>query len=506
MPDREDCDLEELLSLGGVLHTRSALLGGRTTGAFLAETLLRVRDRGGINVPLVPNRVQLEYERRRGAKNIVLKARQLGITTWIAGQFFLKTITTPGTMTVQVAHTHDSAEAIFRIVHRFLDCLPARLRTGVLHTSRSSARQIVFPALDSEYRVESAGDRNAGRGSTIQNLHCSEVARWPGDPAETLAGLLAAMPVDGELVLESTPNGSAGCFYEEWTRAPGSPMVQHFFPWWWEPQYAAAAVAEASLTAAERLAMREHGLGLEQIGYRRTLQERFGERAAQEFAEDADTCFLSSGACVFDARALDGRLRALPESVAERLGGALLIWLPPLPGRKYLVAVDPAGGGSEGDFSAAQVLDMESGMQCAELQARLDTLELAQQAVALAREYNQALLAVERNNHGAGVLAYLQSVCAYTPLYRQDGREGWLTTSLSRPAMIGGLAAALVEQPEIFRSRRLLRECRSFVRLRNGKTGAQAGTHDDCVMAMALGLSVRRELMEGGTHRNASLH
>src|SRR5450432_1665349 len=253
MGDMEDCELDELVLLGERLDARSRIFGGCTTGTFLAEALLRIRDREGRMVPLAPNRVQLEYERRRGRKNIVLKARQMGISTWVAGQFFLKTITRPGTMTVQVAHSRESAEAIFRIVHRFMDSLPECLRSGALRTSRASAREIAFPALDSEYRVESAGDRNAGRGITIQNLHCSEVARWPGEPAETLGGLMAAMPRDGELILESTPNGSAGCFYEEWTKAGvGNDVVKHFFPWWWEDSYVTAAVAEESLTAEER--------------------------------------------------------------------------------------------------------------------------------------------------------------------------------------------------------------------------------------------------------------
>jgi hypothetical protein len=61
--------------------------------------------------------------------------------------------------------------------------------------------------------------------------------------------------------------------------------------------------------------------------------------------------------------------------------------------------------------------------------------------------------------------------------------------------MIAGLGAALVERPELFQSERLLRECRSFVRRRNGATGAQSGLHDDCVMAMAMGLAVRGELI-----------
>jgi hypothetical protein len=61
--------------------------------------------------------------------------------------------------------------------------------------------------------------------------------------------------------------------------------------------------------------------------------------------------------------------------------------------------------------------------------------------------------------------------------------------------MIGRLDAALVDEPDRFQSRRLLAECRSFVRLPNGSSGAQAGTHDDRVMAMAIGLAAREELV-----------
>ncbi len=61
--------------------------------------------------------------------------------------------------------------------------------------------------------------------------------------------------------------------------------------------------------------------------------------------------------------------------------------------------------------------------------------------------------------------------------------------------MLAGLGALLVERPELFKSERLLRECRGFVRLANGRTGAGSGAHDDCVMAMAMAMAVRGELM-----------
>lgn len=489
--------------LGQMLEGPCPSVPGTGMGDFLAESLLRVRDRQGRHVPLRANRAQREYERRRGQSNIVLKARQMGISTWVAGRFFLKTITQPGTLTVQVAHTQDAAESIFRCVHRFFGNLPASLRKGALRTARANARQILFPALDSEYRVETAGDRNAGRGVTIQNLHCSEVARWPGDAAETLAGLRAALPGTGELVLESTPNGADGSFYEEWRRAEAEGgMVGHFFPWWWEEEYVGRAIAAKDWTETERRLAAKHGLSGAQIGFRRRMEAGFRGLARQEYAEDPDECFLSSGSCVFDLPSLDARLRELREPAISRYGGELLIWYPPVPGREYLIAVDPAGGGPEGDFSSAQVVEIETGLQCAELQAKLGTLELAQRAAVLGREYGTATMAVERNNHGSGVLAYLKSVCEYPRIYKQDGQDGWLTSSLSRPGMLGLLAAALVERPRIFESRRLLRECRTFVRLRNGRSGAQPGAHDDCVMAMAIALAARSEIgVRGGFSR-----
>jgi hypothetical protein len=461
----------------------------------LAEELLLVRTREGRTAALKANAVQRAFERRRGERNIVLKARQMGMTTWVAARFFLKTITKPGTLTLEVAHTQEAAEEIFRIVHRFVDCLPEALREGPLRTSRANVRQIVFPGIDSQYRVVSAGDRNAGRGLTVQNLHCSELARWPGDPAETLAGLRAALAPGAEQILESTPDGVGGCFYEEWQKAGEMGMVRHFFPWWMERQYRAKAADEASLTDEERDLMAHRLLDLEQIGFRRQIRADFRGLARQEYAEDAESCFLASGDSVFELSAIEARLATMAAPVEVRLNGDLEVWLPPLKGKEYLVAVDPAGGGSEGDYSAAQVLELETGLQCAEFAGHVGGLELAQLVTELAAEYNRAWLVVERNNHGSGVLALIESVCGYERVYRQNGQPGWLTTSMSRPVALGRLDAELVEQPERFQSRRLLAECRSFVRLPEGGSGARPGTHDDRVMAMAIGMAARAELL-----------
>jgi hypothetical protein len=493
-----DGDVRELLELGRLLEVRMERLGSVTPAVFLAEALLKVRTRGGELAALAPNRAQREFERRRGAANIVLKARQMGISTWVAGRFFLKTITQPGTLSVQVAHTQEAAEEIFAMVRRFYRELPQQLREGALRTRRATARSLVFAELDSEYRVETAGDPNAGRGLTIQNLHLSEVARWPGDARATLAGLLASLPVgrgengaQGEVVLESTAQGAHGCFYEEWMAGEQNGWVRHFFPWWWEPSYACAAAPGEEWTEEERQLAAAQGLSREQMAFRRKLARQFGALARQEYPESADDCFLASGSCVFDTELIERRLREAPLAVERRWAGALEVWLRPMAGREYLVAVDPAGGGSQGDYAAMQVLDAETGLQCAEYQGRCGLLELAERAAAVAREYNGALLIVERNNHGAGVLAYLTGVVQYARVFRQDGQEGWLTTALSRPRMLQQVERLLAEGAEGIMSARLLREMKSFVRDARGHAGAAAGQHDDLVMAMGLGMAVR---------------
>jgi hypothetical protein len=483
---------EDLVTLGEWMEGRPEKLIQE------AAELLRVRDREGVERPLRANAVQRAFEERCGRQNIVLKARQMGITTWVAGRFFLKTITARGVLTVQVAQTREAAEAIFRIVQRFWECLPEQLREGPLRRSRANVGQMCFPLLDSEFRVLSAADENAGRGLTMQYLHCSEVSRWPGDASATLAGLRAALAPGGELVMESTPNGAYGCFYEEWRRAQerlegqrSDLVVRHFFPWWMEEAYIGAPVEE--LREDEQRLMSAHRLTAEQIGFRRGLEERYRGLRSQEFAEDAESCFKATGECCFEMEAVEARLASTTAPIEVRRGGALQVWLPAVPGREYLVAVDTAGGGADGDFAAVQVIDRESGLQCAELQQRLGTLELAKIAAALAREYGVAMIAVERNNHGAGVLAYLDSVERYARVYGQNGVSGWLTTVGSKPAMVSRMGALLVESPEMFSSRRLLAECRTFITMENGRTGAANGAHDDCLMAMAIAQAVRAE-------------
>lgn len=489
-------ELALLEDLGRLLDKRVLLRSGRdaqfTIRDLLIAALLKVRSKSRGLVRLGLNRAQGEYSDRCTRRNIVLKARQMGITTYIAARFFVQTITRPGTMTVQVAHDQESAEEIFKIVHRFWENLPETMKRGALLRSRANVRQMVFPRLDSEYRVATAADVNAGRGLTIHNLHCSEVARWLRDGDEALASLRAAVPRDGDVVLESTPNGAGGVFYEEWQHAADTGYTRHFFPWWYDDEYRddIRAIGVEPLTNEEQELVCRAGLSHAQIAWRRMNRAQLRGLAAQEYAEDPVSCFRASGECIFELESIERALDAFAQPAEVRENGRLTIWFKQRADRQYIIGVDPAGGGTEGDYACAEVIDRKTAMQCAELHGHYSPRDLATEVIELGRIYNDGLLVVERNNHGHGVLANLRAA-GYHKIFRQSGQDGWLTSAVTKPAMIENLAAILALKPELFQSQRLLAECRTFVRRRDGGSGGISGSHDDCVMAMALALAGR---------------
>jgi hypothetical protein len=471
---------------------RGGIRENATVRDLLIQSLLRVRSKARGLVRLRPNRAQREFSRTCTHRNIVLKARQMGITTYVAARFFIQTITRPGTMTVQVAHDQESAEEIFRIVHRFWENLPEGMKQGALLRSRANVRQMVFPRLDCEYRVATAADVNAGRGLTIHNLHCSEVARWLRDGEEALASLRAAVPRDGDIVLESTPNGAGGVFYEEWQHAQETGYTPHFFPWWYDDEYrdTTELVQVRPLTPEEEELVLREGLTDAQVAWRRTNRAQMRGLAAQEYAEDPVSCFRASGECIFELDAIDRALESQACATAVRENGKLTIWFEPRNERRYIIGVDPAGGGTDGDYACAEVIDRKTAMQCAELHGHYSPRELAMKLIDLGGMYNNALLVVERNNHGHGVLANLRAA-GYERVFWDNGQDGWLTSAVTKPAMIENLAAILAIKPELFQSTRLLTECRTFIRRAGGGSGGGSGSHDDCVMAMAIALAGR---------------
>ena len=111
-----------------------------------------------------------------------------------------------------------------------------------------------------------------------------------------------------------------------------------------------------------------------------------------------------------------------------------------------------------------QVIDRETGLQCAELQERLRPNELAKVAVELAQGISRcADCGGAEQPWGCGAGVHASRTERYETIYRQRGEPGWLTTAVSKPEMTGLLGSLLEQRPEMFHSKRLLGECRTFV-------------------------------------------
>jgi hypothetical protein len=139
----------------------------------------------------------------------------------------------------------------------------------------------------------------------------------------------------------------------------------------------------------------------------------------------------------------------------------------------------------------------ESGRHVATMDGQFPPHDAAALAVELCEEYGNALLAVERNNHGHAVLEAIRTL-EYAPVYKHDdGKLGWLTNAVTRPVMIDALEDA--HRGGIWTSPdpTVLGQMRKFVINDNGKAEAARGEHDDLVIAAAIGWAVRQRFSPG---------
>lgn len=267
-----------------------------------ASYFLKILDKQKNLVPLNYNLAQRHFMDNRTGRDIILKARQLGFSTAIQGELFRRSITQT-TTAITMAHDDGTTQKLRRIQDRFWEhCV---LPNGERPIRKySNATLVSYPEFDSTCVIATAGSKEAGRGDTYTDFHGSEVAFWT-DAEKILAGAMQGGNPD--IVLESTPNGTGGWFYDKCMEAltdKTSPWKLFFYPWWWDPTYQQELQIppqefKASLELDEIELIKKHKLSLEQIAWRRTKQRELKRLFAQEYPESIDTCFLVSGTSYF---------------------------------------------------------------------------------------------------------------------------------------------------------------------------------------------------------------
>jgi len=464
------------------------------------------------------NAAQLSYYQSRTLRDVILKPRQVGVTSLVCALFLADCLLRPNRVCVIVAHNAESAQRIFAIVKLMWARMPAAWHRRY-PTKLDNQGEIWWSGRNSRIFVGTAGSPGFGRGLTIHSLLCSELAHWP-HPQEALAALLEAVPADGRVIIESTPNGFGNYFHSLWREAKSGQSGFHpfLFRWFDDPSYRMEGEELGDLSDEEIALRRAHHLDDAQLRWRRQKKQLLRERFDQEYPADDISCFLTTGHCCFPVASLMAMARQAEQERPREIQsmalyrwcmgrdyvgkiavapGRLTVYRMPEVGRTYAIGADAAEGLEHGDWSAAVVLDWRTGAQVAELRGKWRPDVFARVLAALAANYGWAYLAVENNGHGLPTLLTLRNEIHYPHMYywvqgKGQVKLGWSTTSASKPLMVDQMAAALADGKLVLRSPVLVDECLSFVSKDGGQQEAEEGKHDDLVIACAIAWQVVR--------------
>lgn len=212
--------------------------------AWRVQNLYHIVNKQGQSQLIVPNWAQKQLWNNIWYCNIILKARQLGISTWISLILLDKCLFLPNTSAGIVAHTVEDGQQLFRRIKYAYDHLPDQIRSQV-QANNDTAQMLAFEN-GSSIRVGTSM-----RSSTCQYLHVSEFgkicAHYPEKAREIITGSLNTVTEGQYIFIESTAEGREGPFFDLCKRAEddakqGKQLTKldfrfHFFPWWQEPSY-----------------------------------------------------------------------------------------------------------------------------------------------------------------------------------------------------------------------------------------------------------------------------
>lgn len=430
---------------------------------------LYILDKQQRQATFTPNRIQSDYYANRTGQDIILKARQTGISTGIQAHLFQVALTQTAKIGV-LAHDDQTTQKLRDMQRFFYDTLPAGSRP---ERAINNATRTYYPDTQSMIYTATAGNVSAGRGGTYSHVHCSEVA-WYRDAEQIVAGLLQGVPAGGYIVLESTPNGASGYFYDlvQGALAGTNDWTLHFYPWWWEPEYCIALAPDEALdyTAEETAIIKAHGLTPAQIKWRRSKQRQLKYLFAQEYPEDVYSCFLTSITGYFSTIAHFDRIFTAPVDATRQEG------------HTYVAGLD---FGQAQDYTALSIVDADTQQEVSLWRVnQLPWADIRNRIVSLCRQWGVNLLYAESNSIGAPNIEALRDAA---PDLRVVPFQ---TTARSKPGLINGLYAALDDNgllllPDSDGRQELTQFTASQTAAGNWQYEAANG-HDDTVIARAL--------------------
>ena len=463
--------------------------------------------------------VERQYNAGLPVRIIVLKGRQIGISTVTEAILFLWCFLHPGTNAVVLSSDQEKSDYLFSMTKRFWDKAPFN------HLFQTKYNRVGYmewePPIGSTFTTVTAGKENPGRGMTIQAAHLSECAFW--EDADNIAGDLGdAIPDEhgSIVVLESTAQGVGGFFHDEWMKAidpTGHKSLYHpfFFEWWRHDEYEIKTthLKYGDLDDDERELLDLYpAMTIPKLAWRRrkiagyTNPEKFKE----EYPCSMEEAFLSTGSNVFPLAQLakmyqpdvdceqgylyndGGRLAFMPTEE-----GHLFVYKHPDPRgrRRYVVACDPTWT-VEGDPACIQVVDRANMDQVAVWHGKADPQTIGEISLAIAYYYGpETILNTEVQGGGKVVLAAWRE--ANYPKIWMDRRPdrprvlmqafGWNSTYETKKQMLGTMQGIIHRQQATLHHPATYYEMTRYVTNEDGTYGpSRRSGHDDTVISLGI--------------------
>ena len=411
--------------------------------------------------------------------NIVLKARQLGLSTLTAGYALWMMTFQQDKNILVIATKQETAKNLVTKVRVMHANLPGWLKQPCVEDNKLSLRY----KNGSQIKAV-ASSEESGRSEALSLLIIDEAAFI--DKIDTIWGASQqTLATGGRALVISTPNGVGNFFHKTWIGAEDGTNDFNFIKLHWSVH-------------PER--------GQE---WRDEQDKLLGPSLA---AQECDCDFITSGRGVIDGLLLENLKESSVREPMEKRGidSNYWIWQPPNYTKNYVVSADVSRGDGT-DYSAFHIIDVESLEQVAEYKGKISTQDFGNMLVNVASEYNNALLVVENNNIGWAAiqqvidreyenlfytskdLQYVDVQHQMTNKYRAQERNmvpGFSTTSKTRPLIVAKLEEMFREESVVVHSQRLIDEL--FVFIYNGnRAEAMTGYNDDLVMSFAIALWVR---------------
>ena len=435
--------------------------------------------KGKIPFHLFPFQEKTLTEFKNNRFNIVLKSRQTGISTLSAGYSLWSMLFNQDFNVLVIATKQDVAKNLVTKVRVMYELLPSWLKGGALEDNKLSLK------LQNGSQIKAiASSPDAGRSEALSLLIFDEAA-FIDDIDEIWKSAQSTLSTGGACIALSTPNGVGNWFHQTWSDAESSinPFNTIRLHWTVHPE--------------------------RDQSWRDEQERLLGRKGA---AQECDCDFISSGDSVIEPDVLMFYKETYVQEPVSKGGidNNFWRWEYPKSTASYMVVADVARGDGA-DYSTFHIIDIVTATQVGEYKGKMDTKDFGNFLVAIATEYNDALLVIENANIGWATiqqvidrgyrnLFYMSKDLKYVDVenqlnnrYRAEDRglvAGFSTTSKTRPLIISKLDDYFREKSVIVRSSRLIDELFTFI-YSNGRAEAMKGYNDDLVMAFSIGLWVR---------------